>query len=92
MSRAEADARGLSAPQSGLKVTGVLPGLPGSAAGLHVGDFIYEFANSKFQRDDSIAKLMTAYREVLEGKRGNSVPVKLIRDNKPLELTIVLRR
>ena len=92
VSSAEADARGLSAPQAGLKVTGVVPGLPGSVAGLQVGDFIYEFANDKFQRDDSIAKLMKSYREVLEGKRGNSVPVKLIRDNKPLELTIVLRR
>lgn len=91
-SSAEADSRGLSAPQSGLKVTGVVPGLPGSVAGLQPGDFIYELASYKFQRDDSIAKLMTAYRELLEGKRGNSLPVKLIRDNKPLELTIVLRR
>jgi hypothetical protein len=92
VSSAEADARGLSAPQAGLKVTGVVPGLPASVDGLQAGDFIYEFANYKFQRDDSIAKLMTVYREVLEGKRGNSLSVKLIRDNKPLELTIVLRR
>lgn len=91
-SNAEADARGLSAPQGGLKVTGVVPGLPASVSGLQAGDFIYELANFKFQRDDSIAKLMTVYREVLEGKRGNSLPVKLIRDNKPVELTIVLRR
>ena len=90
-SNAEADARGMSAPQGGLKVTGVVPGLPASVGGLQVGDFIYEFANSKFQRDDSLAKLMGLYREVLEGKRGSSLPVKLIRGNKPLELTIVLR-
>jgi Peptidase family M28 len=51
-SSAEADARGLSAPQGGLKVTGVVPGLPASVGGLQTGDFIYELANYKFQRDD----------------------------------------
>ena len=91
-SNAEADARGMSAPQGGLKVTGVVPGLPASLGGLQPGDFIYEMANYKFQRDDSLAKLMTLHRELLEGKRGNSLPVKLIRGNKPLELTIALRR
>ena len=90
-SSAEADARRISAPQGGLKVTGVLPGLPASVGGLQVGDFIYEMANYKFQRDDSLAKLMTLHRELLEGKRGNSLAVKLIRGDKPLELTIVLR-
>jgi hypothetical protein len=91
-SNAEADARGFSAPQGGLKVTAVVPGFPAAMAGVQAGDFMYEFANMKFSRDDSIAKLMGAYREVLEGKRGNSLPVKLIRDNQPLELTIVMRR
>ena len=72
-------------------MTGVVPGLPAAVGGLQAGDFIYELANMRFQRDDSIAKLMTAYREVLEGKHGNSLPVKVIRDKKPLELTILLR-
>ena len=92
VSSAEADARGLSAPQAGLKVTGVVPGLPGSVGGLQIGDFIYEFANDKFQRDDSIAKLMTMYREVLEGKRGNVLSVKIMRDKERLDLTMIMRR
>ena len=88
---AEADARGLSTPQGGLKVTGVIPALPAAISGLQPGDFIIEFANHKFRRDDEVAALMAMYREVLEGKRGNILPLKIIRGKERLDLTVTLR-
>jgi hypothetical protein len=88
----EADAFGLSDTQGGLKVTGVIAGLPAAAAGLQPGDFIYDFANYQFRRDDSVMALMKMYREILEGKSGNNLAVKLIRDKKKLDLNLQLRR
>ena len=88
----EADAKGLSAEQGGLKVTGVIPGLPAAVAGLQSGDLLIEFANYHFRRDDKLPALMAFYREVLEGKRGNVLPLKVIRGQKHLELTLNLRR
>jgi hypothetical protein len=88
----EADARGLNGTQGGLKVTGVIAGLPAAVAGLQPGDFIIEFANYQFHRDDTLPALMAMYREVLEGKRGNSLPVKIIRNKKRLDLSMLLRR
>jgi hypothetical protein len=35
---------------------------------------------------------MAMYREVLEGKRGNSLPVKIIRNKQRLNLNMLLRR
>jgi Peptidase family M28 len=88
----EADAFGLSGTQGGLKVTGVIAGLPAAVAGLQPGDFIYDFANYQFRRDDSVMALMKMYREILEGKSGNNLAVKLIRDKKKLDLNLQLRR
>jgi S1-C subfamily serine protease len=88
---AEADAKGLSAPQGGLKVTGVIAGLPAAVSGLQPGDFIIEFANYQFRRDDAVPALMALHREVLEGKRGNVLGLKVIRDNKRLDLKMTLR-
>ena len=88
---AEADARGVSGTQGGLKVTGVVAGLPAAVAGLQPGDFILEFANYQFHRDDTLPALMAMYREVLEGKRGNKLTVKLIRNKKHLDLNLQLR-
>lgn len=88
---AEADARGLRPPRSGLKVTGVIPGLPAWNAGLQPGDFIVEFANYRFSRSDAVPMLMQMYREILEGKRGSSLPAKVIRDQKQLDLIVKLR-
>jgi hypothetical protein len=89
---AEADAVGLNAPEGGLKVTGVIAGLPAAAAGLQPGDLIVEFAQYKFRRDDALMKLMTLHREVLEGKRGFVLPLKVIRDKKQLEMSMNLKR
>lgn len=89
---AEADARGVSAPYGGLKVTGLIPGLPAADTGLQVGDLVTEFAGYQFRRDDQLAALMALYREVLEGKRGNNLPLKIIRDKKRMDLTMLMKR
>lgn len=89
---AEADAAGLGAEASGLKVTGVVPGLPTAEAGLKEGDLIVEFIKRRFRRDDTVAALMAVHREVLEGKFGTRLPVIVIRDKKQSELVINLRR
>ena len=88
---AEADARGVPDPNSGLKVTGLIAGLPGAIAGLQPGDLIVEFAGQQFKRTDSVPMLMAMLREVLEGKRGVVLPVKLIRGKQTLELVMRLR-
>jgi Zn-dependent M28 family amino/carboxypeptidase len=88
---AEADAKGVAAPNAGLKVTGVVAGLPAAAVGLRPGDLIVDFANYQFKRDDTLASLMAMHREVLEGKRGTALPLKVIRGTASLELVMTLR-
>jgi hypothetical protein len=89
---AEADAAGLAADQSGLKVTGVIAGLPSAEAGLREGDLIVELANKRFRRDETLEALMAAHRQVLEGKFGNKLPVIIIRNKQQSNLVITLRR
>jgi len=88
---AEADARDVTAPYGGLKVTGVIAGLPAAKAGLQTGDLIVDFANYQFRRDDALPKLMAMHREILEGKRGFSLPLKIVRGNTRLDLVMNLR-
>ena len=88
---AEADARGVAQPYGGLKVTGVIRGLPADKAGLRAGDLIVDFANHQFRRDDSLPALMALQREVLEGKHGFSLPLKVVRGQNRLDLVMNLR-
>ena len=88
----EADAKGVSAPYGGLKVAAVIPGLPAAVAGLQPGDLLIEFANYQFHRDDQLPALMALHQEVLEGKRGNVLALKVIRGQKRLDLVMNLRR
>ena len=87
----EADARGVAPPYGGLKVTSVIAGLPAARAGLQPGDFIVEFANYQFRRDDSVAAMMARHREILEGKYGSTLPLKVIRGSTRLDLVLNLR-
>lgn len=89
---AESDAAGLPANEAGLKVTGVIAGLPAAEAGVREGDLIVEFAKRRFHRDDTVAALMAMHRQILEGKFGYSLPLKIIRDKKQSELVINLKR
>ena len=88
---AEADAAGLSGEESGLKVTGVIPGLPSAEAGLMAGDLILEFANYKFRRSATLQELIAKQREVLEGKFGNSLAVTVLRAKQRSQRVIKLR-
>lgn len=92
ITNAESDAAGLGAEESGLKVTGVIPGLPSAEAGLQEGDLILDIAGRRFRRDDTYAALMAQYRQILEGKAGVKLPVTIIRNKKRQDLTINLRR
>lgn len=89
---AESDAAGLSADESGLKVTGVIVGLPSADAGLQAGDLILEVAGRRFRRSDTIAALTAMHREILEGKLGDKLPATILRAKQRLQLTIHLRR
>jgi len=88
---AEADARGVAPPYGGLKVTGLIAGLPAAKAGLQPGDLIVEFANYQFRRDDALPALMALQREVLEGKRGFTLPMKVVRGKGSVDLVMNLR-
>lgn len=88
---AEADARGVAAPYAGLKVTGVIAGLPADKAGVKVGDLVLDIAKTPFRRDDQVPALMAMMREVLEGKRGITLPVTVMRGSTRLELVMNLR-
>jgi hypothetical protein len=92
ITNAEADAAGLKAEESGLKVTGVIPGSLSSAAGIQEGDLILEIAGYRFHRSDTLVMLMAKHRELLEGKLGFKIPVKIVRAKQPLDITMNLRR
>lgn len=88
---AEADARDVPPPHGGLKMAGVVAGLPGDKAGLRPGDLIVEFANQQFRRDEGLAALMAMHREVLEGKHGFTLPLKVVRGKTRRDLVMNLR-
>jgi hypothetical protein len=88
---AEADACGLNGNASGLKVTAVLPGLPAAKAGLQPGDLILRIGELELHRDDSVTSLMGTYRQMLEGKFGNSFRLTVVRNRQQSELMMNLR-
>jgi hypothetical protein len=92
ITKAEADAAGLAVDESGLKVTGVIAGLPSAEAGLKEGDLIIELVKRRFRRDDTLDALMAAHRQILEGKFGNKLPVTILRNKQQSNLVITLRR
>ena len=88
---AESDARTVAPPYGGLKITGVIPDSPAAKAGLQPGDLLVEFANYQFRRDDAVQALMSMQREILEGKRGWTLPMKVVRGTTRLDLVMNLR-
>jgi hypothetical protein len=58
---------------------------------LQPGDLIVEFANYQFRRDDELPALMALQREVLEGKRGFTLPMKVVRGKGSVDLVMNLR-
>lgn len=89
---AEADAAGLAAGESGLKVTGVVAGLPSAEAGLVEGDLILQVGTMGFHREDTIAALMSMQMSLLQGKMGTTIPIKIVRNKQRMALTLKLRQ
>jgi len=89
---AEADSAGLRAPDSGLKVTGVIAGGAAYRAGLRVGDLMVNAAGSAFPRGTTLETLQKLQIEILTGQKGDRLPVTIIRGKQRMELTIELRR
>lgn len=92
ITNAEADAAGLGAEESGLKVTGVITGLASDEAGLREGDLIVEIAKIRLRRTDTLAALMKMQQEMLQGKFGFKIPVIVLRNKQRLEMTLNLKR
>jgi len=90
-SDAEADRAGLSAPDSGLKVTGVIPGGPADRAGLRPSDLILRGADTAFRRDMTLAVLQQMQMQIGTGQKGQQLKMTVLRDGKQFELTIDLR-
>ena len=88
----EADSAGLKAPDTGLKVTGIIPGGAGDRAGLKAGDLIVKAAEISFRRDMPLQELQKMQMEFVTGKRGVQLPMTILRGKEKLELTIDLRR
>jgi hypothetical protein len=88
---AEVDAIGIQSGQGGLKVTGVISGLPADKAGLREGDLITEFGGRPFAREEPLQKLMAVFQDLLQGKLGVSLPIKVLRDKQTLDMTLNLR-
>jgi C-terminal processing protease CtpA/Prc len=74
-----------------LKVTGVIPGGASDRAGLKAGDFISKVAGFSFRRDMTLPMLQKKQMEIASGQMGLQLKMTIIRDGKPMEMTIDLR-
>ena len=88
----EADAVGLKAPETGLKVTGIIPGSATDRAGIKVGDLILKAGEFSFRRDTTLEWLQKMHMQLVSGQLGMQLPVTLLRSGKQLQLVIELRR
>ena len=88
---AELDAAGIPNGQGALKVTGVIAGLPADKAGFREGDLLLDMAGRTFAREEPLAKLMAGFQDLLQGKLGVSIPLKVVRNKQTLNMTLNLR-
>jgi Peptidase family M28 len=88
----EADAVGLKAPETGLKVTGLIPGSAADKAGVRVGDLMVKAGEFSFRRDVSLQTLQKIHMQLIQGQLGMELPVTLLRSGKQVQLVIDLRR
>src|SRR5207249_994591 len=75
----EADKAGLTVPDSGLKVTGIISGSPAERAGLKPGDLILVIAGAPIRRDMTLEFLQKMQMQFLMGKQ-EQLPVTVQRD------------
>jgi len=88
----EANAAGLIAPDTGLKVTGIIPGGAADRAGLKAGDLIFKGGDVTFRRDMTLAVLQKMQMEIATGQRGMQLPMTILRRGKQLQLVVHLGR
>lgn len=88
----EANAAGLSAPDTGLKVTGIIPGGAADRAGVKAGDLILKGGDLAFRRDMTLAVLQKMQMEIATGQRGVKLPMTILRSSKQLQLVLDLTR
>jgi serine protease Do len=76
---------GLKENQRGVVVTNVFPNTPGSRAGLKTGDIIVKFAGQPVSSPQRLKEM------VEESKLGSRQNMEVLRDQKPLDLTVTLK-
>lgn len=77
-------------PQSGGVVVGTLmPGSPAEAAGMQTGDVIINFDGVPIQAKQD-REVITFTKLVRDAGIGRSVPVRVLRDGQPMDLTVTL--
>jgi len=86
----EADEAGLKPPDSGLKVTGVIPNGAAYRAGLRAGDLMIKMAGITPRRNMTLGELQKLQIELVTGKRGNRLPATILRGGKQIELVVDL--
>jgi serine protease Do len=72
---------GLSAPM-GANITLITPGGPAATAGMHVGDIVTEFNGKPIKDSNTLVDL------VVHTAPGTTVPVKIVRNGKPMTLNV----
>jgi peptidase M28-like protein/PDZ domain-containing protein len=70
--------------ERGVKLSGVTPGSPGDKAGLHAGDVIIGMGTLDVADLQGLTDALRAH------KPGDTVPLRVIRDGKPLTLEVTL--
>ncbi len=77
------------APDGGVVIGTIIPGSPAAAAGLQMGDVITRFDGVpvKAKQDREVLGFTKLVRDVGAGK---TVPVTVLRDGEPVELTVTL--
>lgn len=73
-----------AAPDRGVLVARVMPGSPAAAAGLAVGDVVTDVSGKPV---DDAADVTAA---LAGAKKGDTVPVRIVRDRKPLSVTATI--
>jgi S1-C subfamily serine protease len=83
---------GLKAPETGLKVSGIIPGGAADRAGVRVGDLMLKAGDFSFRRDVTLPTLQKMQMQLVSGQLGMQLPVTLLRSGKQVQLVIELRR
>ena len=87
-SPAECDAIKLPPDHGGFRITGVIPGRPGEAAGFKVGDAMVAINGTPFRRSIPLKEVLSMFQSILEGKKGSPLKVTILRKGERKELIL----